>query len=153
MVFQLFWFLHDPVMLEILQYVGLIVLVIGLVLVYIPMYYLDIKGKLEKRNDHNYTEALVDGGIHAVARDPQFLGWMRVCLAVIPFDQHWLTTVFGTVGMPRAYIISKQEDESNIEKFGSAYERYMQSVPTMGLLTGVVRPLQRRRREIKRQLI
>jgi len=116
------------------------------------MYYLSIKGKLEKRNDHNYTEALVDSGIYAVARHPQSLGWMFICLAVILFGQHWLSTVFGTVGMVRAYLISKQEDQHNIEKFGNRYESYMQSVPAMNLLTGVVRLIRRRKREIKRQL-
>ena len=152
LVFQLFWFLHDPVMLEMLQYAGWIVLVVGIVLVYVSLYYLGMKGKLEKRNEYNYTEVLVDSGIYAVVRHPQSLGWIFVCLAVILFGQHWLSTVFGTVGMARAYLISKQEDQYNIEKFGSAYESYMQSVPAMNLLTGVVRLIRRRKREIKRQL-
>jgi protein-S-isoprenylcysteine O-methyltransferase Ste14 len=49
--------------------------------------------------------------------------------------------------MACVYLISRQEDQRLIEKFGDDYKRYMQSVPRMNFLVGVIRLVRRRKRE------
>jgi protein-S-isoprenylcysteine O-methyltransferase Ste14 len=39
--------------------------------------------------------------------------------------------------------ITKAADQELIEKFGPAYEQYMQQVPRLNLLLGIVRKLRR----------
>jgi len=41
------------------------------------------------------------------------------------------------------YIIALEADRAGIKKFGDTYRRYMQKVPRMNLLLGLVRLLQR----------
>lgn len=139
-----FLLLHDPV-IEMLVYAGWLTLTVGLVLIVVPILALRGKGKPEQGADFTRTTTVVDSGIYAVVRHPLYLGWLLMYVAVILFSQHWLIVVIGTLGIGCMYLISKQEDHDLIEKFGGAYERYMESVPAMNLLAGVVRLLRRRK--------
>ncbi|MBU0491611.1 MAG: isoprenylcysteine carboxylmethyltransferase family protein [Chloroflexi bacterium] len=139
-----FLLLHDPV-LEILVYAGWITLVVGLVLIVLPILALRGKGNPEQGEDFTRTTIIVDSGIYAVVRHPLYLGWSLMYVAVLLFGQHWLIVVIGAVGIVCMYLISKQEEQDLVEKFGDAYERYRESVPAMNLATGVVRLLRRRK--------
>jgi len=67
-------------------------------------------------------------------------------VAAILFSQHWLIVIFGVLGAACIYLISKQEDQHLIKKFGGAYKHYMQKVPRMNIVVGFVRLLRRRRK-------
>jgi protein-S-isoprenylcysteine O-methyltransferase Ste14 len=58
--------------------------------------------------------------------------------------QHCLAVIFGILGMACVYLISRKEDVALVDRFGSAYQEYMQSVPAMNLLLGIVRWLRRK---------
>jgi len=70
-------------------------------------------------------------------------------VAVILFSQHWLIVIMGLVGIVCMYLISRQEDQHLVEKFGDTYERYMKSVPAMNIFAGIMRLLQRRKEQSK----
>ena len=67
-------------------------------------------------------------------------------VALILLSQHWLTAIIGILGMVCVYLISRQEDQRLIEKFGADYKDYMQKVPRMNLLAGIIRQVRRRDR-------
>ena len=46
--------------------------------------------------------------------------------------------------MASLVVITRQEDRRLVKKFGGRYERYMQSVPRLNILAGVVQLLRRR---------
>jgi len=54
-----------------------------------------------------------------------------------------LIVIMGILGIVCMYLISRQEDQRLIEKFGDTYERYMKSVPAMNVLAGIIRLLRR----------
>lgn len=128
----------EPNNIEVLLYIGWIFWIVGISLVilsYSIIYYRKVK-------------VLVDSGIYGVVRHPMYLGWiLAIFVATILLHQHWLFVIIGIPGIASVYLISRQEDQRNIEKFGDAYKCYIQTVPTMNLFAGVVRLPRRRRRE------
>lgn len=136
--------LHNPVV-QWLVYAGWAILAIGLVFIFLPMVILRRKGRPEKDKAFTDTTTIVDSGIYAIVRHPLYLGWLSMYIAVILFSQHWLIVIIGIMGVVCMYQISRQEDQRLIEKFGDPYIRYMESVPTMNVLAGIIRLLKRRK--------
>ncbi len=145
--FLLCWLLDKPFVLEVLDYIAGAVWTVGIVLLLLPMFVLRGKGRVPKGKSYVETEVLVDTGIYAIVRHPQYLGWLLMYPTLILFNPHWLLAVVGVLGMVCLYLISSQEDKRLVEKFGEPYERYMESVPRMNLLAGVMRLLRHRKRE------
>lgn len=147
LAYLLLWFLDNPAGIEELRYGGWIIFVVGLVLIFLPMFVFRSKGKVKKGNDWTETSVLVDTGIYSVVRHPLYLGWLLMYIAIILWSQHWLIVLIGITGMVSLYLISRQEDQRLIEKFGDDYKRYIQNVPRMNLLVGIIRLVKHWRRE------
>ena len=145
--YLLLWFLENPAGIEELRYVGLIILAAGLVLIFLPVFVFRSKGKVKKENNWTETSVLVDTGIYSVVRHPLYLGWLLMYLGIILCSQHWLTIIIGIIGMVCVYLISRQEDQRLVEKFGDAYKHYMQSVPRINILIGLIRLLRCRNKD------
>ena len=152
LVYSLLWFLNTPTGVQLLRYVGVAILAVGLVLIFLPMFVFRSKGKVKKENDWTETSVLVDTGIYSVVRHPLYLGWLLMYVAIIFWSQHWLTIIVGVLGMTCVYLISRQEDQRLVEKFGDDYKRYMRSVPRMNFLVGIIRRIRHRKRERKQHL-
>ena len=60
-------------------------------------------------------------------------------LALILITQHWFIATIGLVAMVLNYFIALKADQELIEKFGDDYKRYMQEVPRMNFLLGLIR--------------
>jgi protein-S-isoprenylcysteine O-methyltransferase Ste14 len=118
-----------------LSYLGWIFWAIGVILVILPYYAIYVRK----------AENLMDHGIYAIVRHPLYLGWiLGIFVATVFLYQHWVFLVIGIPGTASIYLIAKHEERSNIAKFGDDYKRYMQEVPRMNLVTGVIRFLRRR---------
>jgi protein-S-isoprenylcysteine O-methyltransferase Ste14 len=137
------WFLETPSVLWQLQVMGWAIGAIGLVLIVWPMFILRREGKPPEGQDWTQTSELVDSGLYGLVRHPLYLGWSLMYVAVMAIGQHCLAVIFGILGMACVYLISKKEDVALVERFGPAYQAYMQSVPAMNLLLGIVRWLRR----------
>lgn len=124
--------------IKMLQYIGWIFWTVGMTLIILPYYYIY----------HRKAKVLIDSGIYAIVRHPLYLGWiLAVFIATIFLHQHWLFVIIGIPGIASVYLISRQEEQTNIEKFGDDYRFYMQKVPRMNLLKGIIRLIQRRKKE------
>jgi len=147
--YLLLWFIDNPAGIKELRYAGWIIFAVGLILIFLPMFVFRSKGKVKKGKDWTKTSVLVDIGIYSVVRHPLYLGWLLMYLAIIFWSQHWLTAITGIPGMVCVYLISRQEDQRLVKKFGGDYKRYMRSVPRMNFLVGVIRLLRHSERENK----
>ncbi|MGP8322285.1 MAG: methyltransferase family protein [Methanosarcinaceae archaeon] len=145
--YLLLWFLDNPAGIEELRYAGWIILAVGLVLIFLPKFVFRSKGKVKKEKNWTETSVLVDTGIYSVIRHPLYLGWLLMYLAIIFWSQHWLTIIIGVLGMTCVYLISRQEDQRLVEKFGDDYKDYMQKVPRMNLFSGSIQLVRRRKRK------
>jgi protein-S-isoprenylcysteine O-methyltransferase Ste14 len=98
------------------------------------------KGGVSKGKSYIQTTVLVDSGIYAVVRHPQYLSFILLSLALLLLAQHWLITWFGIVAMALVYIgILPDADQDGIKRFGDDYKRYMQRVPRLNFVTGIIR--------------
>jgi protein-S-isoprenylcysteine O-methyltransferase Ste14 len=141
------FFLYNEAGLEVLRYVGWAILAVSGFFGWMPIFILRRKGGVAKGKSYVHTTVLVDSGIYAVVRHPQSgLAWVLLNLALPLIGQHWLLGVIGVASMVSAYVDTRQEDKRLVEKFGDAYERYMQSVPSINVLAGVIRLVRRRKR-------
>lgn len=107
---------------------------------------LERKVEYQKGKSVVHTTVLVESGIYSIVRHPQYLGLILLVLGLVLISQHWLSVISGVTGSVLFYIDVRKEEQSNIEKFGDDYKRYMQKVPRMNFLVGVIRLLRRRKR-------
>jgi protein-S-isoprenylcysteine O-methyltransferase Ste14 len=90
------------------------------------------------------TTALVDTGIYALVRHPQSgTAGILLSLALALIGQHGLLVILAIVGIVLIYIDTWQADEACIEKFGQEYAHYMQRVPRVNFVAGLLRLLER----------
>ena len=119
-----------------------------MLLVIEPIIIFPRRGGVEKGKSFVHTTRLVNTGIYSVVRHPQYLGGIiSIFITTLLWYPHWLFGVLGVAGMIVLYFGAKEEDQRLIQQFGDDYERYMQSVPRMNLLVGVIWLVQSRKRE------
>ncbi|MGQ9723337.1 MAG: methyltransferase family protein [Candidatus Jordarchaeum sp.] len=133
--------IYNVVVLELLYYIGYILWVVAVVFMLLPISVFHRKGGVPKGKGYYDTTVLVESGIYSVVRHPQYTGVAVLCLVPICLGLYWLLALIGIACMVICYWFTRLEDRSNVEKFGKAYESYMQSVPAMNFLVGVIRLL------------
>ena len=127
---------------------GWIVWAFGMVLVMAPIVMFPRRGGVPKGKPFVYTTRLVNTGIYSVVRHPQYLGGiMSIFITTLLWYPHWLFGVLGITGAVILYISAKEEERYLIQKFGDDYKHYMQTVPRMNILVGVIRLLRSRAME------
>jgi protein-S-isoprenylcysteine O-methyltransferase Ste14 len=83
--------------LNLVMYAGWIVLIFSVVIILLAGYEFKKKGEPKGRSVI-HTTVLVDRGIYAVIRHPQYLGFIMFVFAFILMSQHWLSLISGIAG-------------------------------------------------------
>ena len=130
--------------MAVLRFAGWILWTIGAMFGILPTFTLRAKGGVPPGRPTADTARVVESGLYAIVRHPQFMAQEFLCLAVTFIAQHWVVVVIGIVPMVLAYLDAIREDQACIRKFGDDYRRYMERVPRMNLVAGVIRLLQRK---------
>jgi len=124
---------------------GWIIWVFGMVLVIAPIVMFPRRGGVPKGKSFIKTNRLVDSGIYAVIRHPQYTGGIYgIFLPTLLWYPHWLFGVLGTVGTILTYLSIREADQSLIKKFGDDYIEYKKRVPGMNFVLGIIRLFYRR---------
>ena len=111
-----------------------------------PIFALRSRGAVPDGRSYMETTALVDTGLYAIVRHPQGgTAGLLFNLALVLIGQHWLLVVLAVLGMALIYLDTFNADENCIDKFGDEYVRYMQRVPRVNFLAGLLRLLRRPR--------
>jgi protein-S-isoprenylcysteine O-methyltransferase Ste14 len=128
-----------------LYIMGWVAWALGMVLVMAPIVMFPRQGGVPKGKSFVHTTRLVNTGIYAVVRHPQYLGGiLSIFLATSLLYPHWLFAILGIPGAAILYLSAREEDKNLVQKFGSDYLDYMKRVPMMNLVSGAVRFLHRR---------
>ena len=135
---------------EALKWVGWICWWAGVLFAVLPIIMFRRKGGVAKGKSYMKTTVLVDTGIYAIVRHPQGgTAWLLFNLSVMLIAQHWSSMVLGLASMGLVYADAFKTDQYCIEKFGDDYKRYMQKVPRVNFLAGIIRLLGRRKGNLK----
>jgi protein-S-isoprenylcysteine O-methyltransferase Ste14 len=122
--------------------IGWIVWTFGMVLVLAPIVMFPRRGRVPEKRSFVDTTVLVDSGIYAVVRHPQYLGGIvSIFITCIFWYPHWLFAVLGVIGSLLTYLSAGEEDRYLIDKFGDSYVAYMNKVPRLNIFLGIVRVL------------
>jgi len=128
--------------------VGWVVWAFGMVLVMAPIIMFPKLGSVPKGKSFVHTARLVDRGIYAFIRHPQYTGGIyAIFLTTFLWYPHWLFGVLGVMGAVIVYLGAREEDKRLVQKFGDDYVQYMRKVPRMNILAGMVRRLRRPKSE------
>jgi len=131
--------LCNPSALPVLKWLGYVVWTLSAIFGIVPMITFRVKGRVPKGNSYMHTTVLVDSGIYAVVRHPQFLAGVLISIALTLITQHWLIAILGAVSAGVTYLDALRADQDGIEKFGAEYECYMQRVPRLNFVAGLLR--------------
>jgi protein-S-isoprenylcysteine O-methyltransferase Ste14 len=119
---------------------GWVIWAIGMVLVMSPIIIFPRYGGVSRGKSFVNTTRLVDKGVYALVRHPQYLGGiLSIFVTTLLWYPHWLFAVLGIIGSFIVYWSSRAEDRLLIERFGVDYSNYMRRVPGMNLVLGIVR--------------
>ena len=124
-------------------YVGWIILVVGLPFFFSPAIYFP---KAQEGKSVMDTTVIVDSGTYGIVRHPQILGCLLLMFGSILISQHWLSAIIALPISVLFYRYVLNEEKDLVVKFGDDYRRYMQKVPRMDLLLGIIRLLRRKKR-------
>lgn len=129
-----------------LTIIGWVVWVFGMVLVMAPIIMFPRRGGVSKGKSFVHTTQLVDTGIYAIVRHPQYTGGIyALFLTTFLWYPHWLFGVLGVIGTAVIYLSCREEDKLLVEKFGNDYTEYLKRVPGMNFVAGIIRLLRSRR--------
>jgi len=119
---------------------GGVVWAFGMVLVMAPIVMFPRKGGVGKGKPYTNTTKIVDTGVYAAVRHPQYTGGIyALFITTFLWYPHWLFGMLGAAGIFVIYMSCKMEDKLLIEKFGDDYMRYMQKVPGINVFAGLIR--------------
>jgi protein-S-isoprenylcysteine O-methyltransferase Ste14 len=138
------FFVYDQNGNEVLRVIAWITWVVMCIFALLPMVTLRKLGGVPKGQSYTHTTRVVDRGIYAIIRHPQYLSFMLLSLFFMLLAQHWFSTMMGILAILLVcFGILPKADQLNVEKFGKEYEHYRQRVPRVNFVAGIVYLLQR----------
>jgi protein-S-isoprenylcysteine O-methyltransferase Ste14 len=131
--------IHGP-RSEVLEWIGWICLWTSGIFGVLPIITLRNKGGVAKGQSYIKTTILVDSGIYSIVRHPQNgTAWLLINLGVMSIAQHWSSLALGLASLALAYADTFKADQYCIVKFGDPYRQYMQRVPRVNFVLGIIR--------------
>jgi protein-S-isoprenylcysteine O-methyltransferase Ste14 len=125
---------------EALEWVGWICLWISCIFGWVPIITLRKRGGVREGQAYTQTTILVDSGIYAIVRHAQNgTAWLLINLWLVLITQHWSSLALGLASMALAYLDTFKADQRCIEKFGDPYRQYIQRVPRVNFVLGLIR--------------
>jgi len=118
-----------------LVYAGWIIMAFGII-------FLLCSSKSRKKG-HADSSGLVERGMYAFVRHPEFLGHILIIFALVIISQHCF--IVGAILIVLLCLAMIDEEKRNIEKFGNAYRDYMKKVPRINLIAGIIRQIHKKR--------
>ncbi len=121
---------------------GVLMLLLAGVFIFAPFYLLTKHGA---RDGQTYMQAriVVDRGLYAITRHPQYLGYMFFACGFALLSQHWVVVLLAKVGATLFYMQAVREERYCLAQLGEPYKQYLQRVPRFNFILGIIRLLQR----------
>jgi len=126
-----------------LFYMGWALLPVALLFFFSIVIYFKRDGKPGEGKGLMDTTVLVDSGTYAIVRHPMVLGSILLMVASTLISQHWLVAIVAVILSASGYRTQVKLEKGLLVKFGDDYKLYMEKVPRMNFLVGIIRLLRR----------
>ena len=126
-----------------LRVAGIVTLALASVFIFVPFFLFRRHGQSEGGGTYMQTQAVVDRGLYAITRHPQYLGYMLLASGFALLLQHWLSTILALTSIVLFYRQAMHEERYCLAKFGVWYEQYLVRVPRFNVVVGIVRLVSR----------
>jgi protein-S-isoprenylcysteine O-methyltransferase Ste14 len=124
---------------EALRWIGWVLWWASAVFGWLPIFTFLRKGNVPKGKSFVHTKTLVETGVYAIVRHPQMgVAWLLMCVGLMFITQRWISVALGIPAMALAYLDLLKADQRLVEKFGDAYRRYMERVPRVNFVFGII---------------
>ena len=138
------WVVYGSGRIGWLTIVGVVLWCLGVIFAWVPIFQFKRCGGVAKGDSYVKTTVLVDTGLYAIVRHPQFISWPMFSVAIALIVQRWPVSVLGGLSIVFFCLDFRKADAANIEKFGDVYREYMERVPGWNPVAGVWRWMRRR---------
>ena len=117
---------------------GVFVLLLAGVFIFTPFYLLT---KYGGKDGQTYMQAgiVVDRGLYAITRHPQYLGYIFLACGFALLPQHWVAALLAAVGATFFYLQAVKEEGYCLAQLGEPYEQYLRRVPRFNIVLGMMR--------------
>ena len=130
--------------LVVLRKIGAGVLIVAGVFIFLPFVMLRRHGKPLEGKSYMDTTVVVDRGVYAIVRHPQYLGYIMFNLGFTFLLQSPLVLLLGFLAIVFFIVHTIQEDRYCAAKFGENWRDYSCRVSRLNFLAGIVRLLRKR---------
>jgi len=122
----------------VLRGAGVLVLLLAGVFIFVPFYLLARHGG---KDGGTYMQAsvVVDRGLYAITRHPQYLGYILLACGFALLSQHWVALLLAAIGATFFYLQALREERYCLAQFGKPYEQYLRRVPRFNIVLGMIR--------------
>lgn len=119
---------------------------VALVMLVVPVVQFKRSGGVARGDIFANTTVVVDTGLFAVVRHPQFLAMLLIALGVALLGQRWDVVVAGAAATGAFMVDFLRADRREVARFGQPYVEYMKRVPGWNPIAGVWRLVAARKR-------
>jgi protein-S-isoprenylcysteine O-methyltransferase Ste14 len=106
-----------------------------------PFYLLKRLGKPKQGAEYFATTQVVDSGVYAVVRHPQYLGYILLVFGFCCIDPHWISCVLAVFASVFFHLQAFHEEGYCRERFGQQYDSYSNNVPRFNFVLGFYRKI------------
>jgi protein-S-isoprenylcysteine O-methyltransferase Ste14 len=131
-------FFYNWAGIDLLAYIGWILLAFGIIILFKSQMDFRAIGKKESGKSWLDTTNIVHSGIYSIIRHPMYLSFILMALALIFMSQYWLNVIIGIIRILLLYYVMIEEEKSDLEKFGRDYKDYMEKVPRLNFIKGIL---------------
>jgi protein-S-isoprenylcysteine O-methyltransferase Ste14 len=122
---------------------GVFVLLLAGVFIFAPFYLLTKHGGIKDGQTYMQARIVVDRGLYAITRHPQYLGYIFLACGFALLSQHWVAVLLAVVGATFFYLQAVREERCCLAQLGEPYQQYLGRVPQFNLVLGIIHLLQR----------
>jgi protein-S-isoprenylcysteine O-methyltransferase Ste14 len=121
---------------------GAFVLLLAGVFIFAPFCLLTKHGGVADGQTYVRARIVVDQGLYAITRHPQYLGYIFLACGFALLSQHWVAVLLAAVGATFFHLQAVREERYCLVQLGEHYEQYLRRVPRFNFILGIVRLLQ-----------